>query len=382
MGRKFLMEKTKDPIHAPRKAMLLLWLFVLCIPFHSISQNLIMNQSFEDENICTEIKKPCAPEAWMSNSFRGNYYFIDPRYSYTGERFIGLLLSGSSKMENRHFIRSRLLCGLRKGSKYRLELFVRSMQPDIDSIGVLFSPGDPLYNKVGIKGQKPNFLIENGLGSVPYNRGDWVKVSYVYTATGSEDYIVIADFKRTPHLWQSKQDYYFIDEVSLVPMNASEKICPEADAVRKEAYDFNERHSLLEKKIINKIGYPPAIRYLPKTLQQRIDTLTIPEVLFATNSYILNKKALLLLDSFVKDAQTFSIDSIVIEGHTDSRGSPWLNEVLSENRAYAVFNYLQPHFRQAMLIRFWASEKPIADNKTPEGRQKNRRVEIYMYVRE
>jgi outer membrane protein OmpA-like peptidoglycan-associated protein len=381
LGRKFLMLKTKDPIHAYRKALRLLGAFMFCIPLTVFSQNLIMNQGFEDENICTEIRKNCAPEAWMSNSLKRNYYFIDDRYSYQGERFIGLIFAVSSRMDTRQFIRSRLLCGLRKGSKYKLEFFVRSLYHGIDSIGIVFSPGDPLYSRSGIKGYKSNLLIKDGLKG-EFSRGDWMKVSFVYTATGVEDYIVIADYKKTAHDLGGRAEYFYIDEMTLLPLNASEKICPQADAVRKEAYDFNERHSLLEKKILNKIGYPPAIRNLPKTLQQRIDTLTIPEVLFATNSYILNKRALHLLDSFVNDAQTYAIDSIVIEGHTDSRGSPWLNEVLSENRAYAVFNYLQPNFRQAMIIRFWASEKPLADNRTPEGRQKNRRVEIYLYVRE
>jgi outer membrane protein OmpA-like peptidoglycan-associated protein len=356
--------------------------FILLLPLSGFCQNLIMNHDFEDENVCTELRKNCAPEAWMSNSLKGNYYFIDPRFSYQGEKFIGLALASSSRMEQRQFIRSRLICGLRKGSTYKLEFYIRSALPGIDSVGILFSADDPLYARNGIKGERPSFYLKEGLPDEPSKRGDWLKAAFVYTATGEEDYIVIADFRRTPHQAHGKTDIFFIDLVSLRPLNKSEKLCAEAEYVIKEAYNFNERHSLLEKKIINKIGYPPAIRNLPKTFQQRIDTLTIPEVLFSTNSYVLNKKAQFLLDSFVKAARGFEIDSIVIEGHTDSRGSPWLNEVLSENRAYAVFNFLQPHFRRTMNIRFWASEKPVADNRTPEGRQKNRRVEIYMYVRE
>ncbi len=360
---------------------LLLWLGFLVTPFASISQNLIMNQSFEDENTCTEIKKNCAPEAWMSNSLRSNYYFIDSRYSYEGEKFIGLLLASNPKMEYRHFIRSRLLCGLRKGSKYKVELYIRSSQMSIDSVGIAFTSKDPLYIKTGIKGLSPQLYMKDGLPEIS-RRGKWYLASFEYVANGNEDFIVFADFRKNAASPGAKTDYFYIDEVSLVPVNKAEKMCPEAEEIRKDAYDFNERHSLLEKKLGLQIGNPPRIRVLPKTSQQRVDTLTVPEVLFATNSYILNRNAHLLLDSFIYAARDFAIDSIVIEGHTDSRGSAWINEVLSENRAYAVFNFLQPHFPVPMIIRFWASEKPVADNRTPEGRQKNRRVEIYMYVRE
>jgi flagellar motor protein MotB len=59
-----------------------------------------------------------------------------------------------------------------------------------------------------------------------------------------------------------------------------------------------------------------------------------------------------------------------------------LNQKLSQNRASSVVNYIQPYYQSALLAKAFASEKPVADNRTPEGRQKNRRVEIYLYVRE
>ena len=38
-------------------------------------QNLISNPGFEDENICTEYNKNCAPEGWIAVSLYANYYF-------------------------------------------------------------------------------------------------------------------------------------------------------------------------------------------------------------------------------------------------------------------------------------------------------------------
>ena len=72
-----------------------------------------------------------------------------------------------------------------------------------------------------------------------------------------------------------------------------------------------------------------------------------------------------------------------IEGHTDGKGDDNYNEKLSERRAASVRNWLAFHgVRTAMTTRGWGKSKPVAPNTKPdgsddpEGRQKNRRVEI------
>jgi len=69
---------------------------------------------------------------------------------------------------------------------------------------------------------------------------------------------------------------------------------------------------------------------------------------------------------------------IVIEGHTDSRGSDVTNQQLSLARASAVREYLVGRGIKADRVEAVGSgeSEPIADNATPEGRANNRRVEI------
>ena len=69
---------------------------------------------------------------------------------------------------------------------------------------------------------------------------------------------------------------------------------------------------------------------------------------------------------------------ISIEGHTDNVGTPAANKVLSEARASAVMSALVSAGIDALRMssKGWGQEKPKADNKTEEGRAKNRRVEI------
>ncbi|WP_051203259.1 OmpA family protein [Hugenholtzia roseola] len=69
---------------------------------------------------------------------------------------------------------------------------------------------------------------------------------------------------------------------------------------------------------------------------------------------------------------------IRIEGHTDNQGKAEYNLTLSEKRAEKVANYLIKRGIAAHRVFFkgYGSEKPIADNFTPEGRAQNRRVEF------
>jgi len=68
---------------------------------------------------------------------------------------------------------------------------------------------------------------------------------------------------------------------------------------------------------------------------------------------------------------------ITIEGHTDSSGNPAKNKTLSQERATAVMNMLITEYgipaAQVTAIGY-GSSKPVADNKTAEGKAKNRRV--------
>jgi len=70
-----------------------------------------------------------------------------------------------------------------------------------------------------------------------------------------------------------------------------------------------------------------------------------------------------------------------IEGHTDNRGAPKYNEQLGMKRAEAVKRYLyethQVPLHKINVISY-GEDKPVADNKTKEGRAENRRIVVRM----
>lgn len=72
------------------------------------------------------------------------------------------------------------------------------------------------------------------------------------------------------------------------------------------------------------------------------------------------------------------ITKIRIEGHTDSDGSDEYNKTLSQDRADAVMKFLvyAGVEESRMEAVGFGEEKPIAPNDSPEGKEKNRRVEF------
>ena len=72
------------------------------------------------------------------------------------------------------------------------------------------------------------------------------------------------------------------------------------------------------------------------------------------------------------------VKKVRIEGHTDSKGSAKLNTSLSKARAQAVRKYLVDKGVEAPRLEAagFGPKKPVADNATAEGREKNRRVEF------
>lgn len=108
--------------------------------------------------------------------------------------------------------------------------------------------------------------------------------------------------------------------------------------------------------------------------------------LFNSGKADLKTEALPMLNKIGKILSKYADDNIEIEGHTDSvplnGGRYENNDVLSSYRALAVFDYLKDNasIDPSIMKHSGRGEyEPIADNSTPEGRAKNRRVEIKIY---
>ncbi len=108
------------------------------------------------------------------------------------------------------------------------------------------------------------------------------------------------------------------------------------------------------------------------------------KVTFAADAFFdFNKDALkpegkAKLDDLVSKMAGINLEVIIAVGHTDAVGNDAYNQKLSTKRADAVKNYLTSKGveKNRVYTEGKGEKSPVADNKTAEGRAKNRRVEI------
>jgi len=84
------------------------------------------------------------------------------------------------------------------------------------------------------------------------------------------------------------------------------------------------------------------------------------------------------LDDLTGKVKAINLEVIIAVGHTDSDGSDASNQTLSVKRAEAVKAYLVSKGieKNRVYTEGKGEKQPVADNKTKEGKAKNRRVEI------
>jgi outer membrane protein OmpA-like peptidoglycan-associated protein len=87
-----------------------------------------------------------------------------------------------------------------------------------------------------------------------------------------------------------------------------------------------------------------------------------------------------VLDKFAQTLQANPVTTVRIIGYTDSTGTAAVNEPLSVRRAASTRDYLTARgvAINRIAIDGRGSREPVADNSTPAGRAKNRRVEIFV----
>ncbi|MBY4716477.1 OmpA family protein [Burkholderia cepacia] len=102
------------------------------------------------------------------------------------------------------------------------------------------------------------------------------------------------------------------------------------------------------------------------------------DALFATDRSTLAPTARESLDSLLSARADHSYSQVSVTGFTDSVGSDDYNLALSQRRAESVAAYLKAHGLKAdsITVKGRGKADPVATNATPDGRGRNRRVEI------
>jgi len=101
---------------------------------------------------------------------------------------------------------------------------------------------------------------------------------------------------------------------------------------------------------------------------------------FRSGSAVIPPNTYSMLDHASESMMLFTDRSVRVEGHTDAVGANLFNQKLSERRAEAVKSYLMEKIQGQRVVQAvgLGEEKPIMNNETAQGREKNRRIDIVL----
>ncbi len=124
------------------------------------------------------------------------------------------------------------------------------------------------------------------------------------------------------------------------------------------------------------VAPPPAPAPAPVPTSEKVTFAA--DAFFDFDKAILKPEAKVKLDDMTSKLKDVNLEVIVAVGHTDSVGTDEYNQKLSIRRSEAVKAYIISRGIDAKRVfsEGKGEKQPVADNKTKEGRAKNRRVEI------
>ncbi|ASV29264.1 flagellar motor protein MotB [Maribacter cobaltidurans] len=341
-------------------------------------QNLVKNPSFEHYKNCPKqlgnLKHDLidwdTPTLGSTDYFHGCSQAMGTPKNFNGEQpadfgegYVGLYLYAPD--DYREYLQASLTETLKKGDKYVLSFYVSLAERSdfaIKEFGILFSE-DSLNvetNKVlsrmhlsRLPGNVSN-TFEISYSDFYSDNKEWVRVEKEFIANGTENFLVIGNFKDNKRTQKfktkrraTKGSYYYLDMVSVISLKNNGRQTNPNDKVLDENYTMNE-------------------------------TITFKSVLFNFDEFTLSTQSIKELDQMVTYLSSRPDLIISISGHTDSIGNKTYNLDLSRKRAKAVAAYLMQRGIDKKRISYqgFGSSKPLEANNTIGGRLNNRRVEF------
>lgn len=383
------------------KHFLILNLFIFCfllvkgqtISFDNDS-NLIFNPSFEQHLSCPQRIDPYGymdePVAWWQpTSGSADYYnncggkqcqvpknklgYQNPR---TGGSMVGIYCSLTNYRE---YIETELKEKLQKGETYHLSFHVSLSEysPEaVATIGGLFTEkmlmdttrgmltlNDIKTQNNGVKQKLSSYYkpqVVNPFNKVLSDTLSWTRIEGDFVAQGGEKFLTIGNF-------------YPAEQSNVVYVPGLRNILP-------GAYYYVDDVELY----CVTCGQPKQIGDISITKTKDSVEYVVGSVIVLENIFFDFDKSVLLPQSYVELHNLINLLNskpnmkIELSGHTDNKGKDRYNMQLSLDRAKAVYDYLVNSGIDKKRLKFkgYGAKQPIADNKTEEGRAKNRRVEF------
>lgn len=380
-------------------------IFFFCLiglinPYITNSQpNLLLNGGFEDINTCTEYNSECGVEGWFYlKTVKAQMLENETGNALLGSNSYGIFYNWDSYADFSPIIGTVLPCGLQKGKQYIFKgMLSAKLNPKL-----LFRAGISLGEKFYVIGRPFSKTLRTDsivtLKKIPGTL--FYEFEYSFIADGTEKYLTFGSFIQEDVSIKGRKlsipqtVSIIIDNFQLIPADKKEVLCDGFTLNKETIYAYNYRHKEMDYSLyakgdlnikfpVDDSSYLTHIKEPEPLIIPKADTLKLGDVFFDFNKANLKPAALNMLSNyFISNKQSTIIDSIYIEGHTDSIGTDKRNLELSLQRSNSVKDWLLLNniiIEGNYFIHPFGRSRPVATNKTPAGRALNRRVEIIIF---
>ena len=400
-------------LNSKMKQILIGALSFLCISVNA--QNLVPNSGFENHTACPDstgqlnlVKDWWAP--WgkpvyfhACNNYQTAYrrvvppgqksYNVNPVVAHSGEAYVGIYVSVIWRKTHHDYLMCKLSSPLEKDSIYKVEMMVRlgDLWKFVDYLGMYFSndrypvsrnqrfnydtPYTRTYGyknvrRISLTFDKDTVRLLNPNRKLN-SRDEWIKIEGEYKARGGEQYVTIGNF--------SIGDQGLFDN-NIKPVQ--DTYIENGNSYLKGGFfygEFSNSFYYIDDVYVGKLPAKEskAYRQFASTIKEG-EKIKLEDVYFDTGQSTLKTKSYASLQLLLTYMQENKTCFLCIEGHTDNVGTLEDNLRLSEQRARAIISYLLIKGIESTRMEAigYGSSKPVADNLTKEGREKNRRVEF------
>lgn len=244
----------------------------------------------------------------------------------------------------------------------------------------------------GLNGQARVFLADPEMGKCfhPTNNGGntqyQANISVRYKFAGNRNVRNSNPKRQVDYSLDLKDQLTMINRQARRLDSLSQATAEEIESLKSENMALKRTVKAQQDSIENisrRAALAEATIYNPTETESKLIKASLSDLRFETGKAIIMPESYPSLDNLANLISSHLEWNVMLSGHTDSYGNPEKNLKLSKDRAAAVKDYLVKKGIDERRVRSagFGDKDPIAPNNTPEGRAKNRRVELELFTK-
>jgi len=296
----------------------------------------------------------------------------------SGYAYVGIYAYASRyiKRNFREYVQVELKKPMIAGNVYCVKAHVYLSEASNRAVGALGCIASPLKVNESHERyiQRPfEYMIAEDRSNLM--KREWIEISCQYKAKGNERFLIIGNFDddrktkvtgavareafKNPHVDFA---YYFVDDICVTNTRTNFKC---------DCGTFDYPNTNREERIVVDFKTQKKDYYLGQVI-------ILKGVEFEKGKATMLRGAQKSMDDIIATLRMNKNYHIEISGHTDDRGNPQKNQILSKRRAESVYNYLIASGigKERLSYRGYGQSRPITLNKTKEGRARNERIQF------